>query len=222
MDTFRSIDAMEEIWVVIFRAEGKHFCTGNDVNEFTKITTAEGATDYARMVSDGIGLVYECKVPVIGAIHGMALGTGLALASSCDIIVASENAKFGIPEISVGIIGAACFISRMLPQQLHRYMSYSGDMMTAEQMKHYGAVLKVVPQDQLMASAMEVAKRLLGNPPRALRGFKAAINGNENARLKEKYALEISYAKEFMLGTEDFTEAVTAFIEKRKPVYKGK
>jgi len=66
-----------------------------------------------------------------------ALGTGLALASCCDILVAAEGAKFGIPEASVGIVGAACFIRRMLPEQLHRYMSYSGDMMTAEEMKSF-------------------------------------------------------------------------------------
>jgi enoyl-CoA hydratase/carnithine racemase len=110
----------------------------------------------------------------------------------------------------------------MLPQQLHRYMSYSGDMMTARQMEHYGAVLKVVPHDQLLSSAMEVAERLLRNPPQALKGFKAAMNENENARLKEKYALEIGYGKKLMLGTEDFNEAVSAFLEKRKPVYKAR
>jgi enoyl-CoA hydratase len=222
MDTFRSINSTGEIWVAILRAEGKQFCTGNDVKEFTRITDLDSAVEYARRVSDGIGSVYECAVPVIGAINGMALGTGLALASCCDILVAAENARFGIPEISVGIIGAACFISRMLPQQLHRYMSYSGDIMTADEMKHYGAVLKIVPQNQLFESSLKVAEHLLNNPPRGLRGFKAAINKNEDARLKEKYAVEISYGKELMMGSEDFTEAVGAFLEKRKPVYKGR
>jgi enoyl-CoA hydratase len=111
-------------------------------------------------------------------------------------------------------------ISRMLPQQLHRYMAFSGDMMTAEEMKHFGALLKIVPQDHLRETVLEIASRLLGNPPLTLRGFKAAINTNEDARLVEKYAVEASYTKQ-MPGTEDFKEAVMSFLEKRKPIYKG-
>ena len=221
-DTFRSVGEMEQVWVVVLRAEGKHFCTGNDVSEFTTIANAEAGVEYGRMVGESIASVYECPVPVIGAINGMALGTGLAIAACCDILIASENARFGIPEITVGIIGAACFIARMLPQQLHRYMSYSGDIMTADEMKHYGAVLKIVPKDQLLLAAMEIADHLTQNPPLALKGFKAAMNENENARLKEKYALEVSYGKKYMFDSEDIQEAFSAFLEKRKPVFKGK
>lgn len=220
-DTFLSINERDDIWVAILQAEGKVFCTGNDVKEFTKITDAETATDYAGKVGESIGSVYACRVPVIGSIQGMALGIGLALASCCDVLVAAENTKFGIPEVKVGIIGAACFISRMLPQQLHRYMSFSGDMMTAEEMKHFGAVLKIVPPDRLRDTALEMVSRLLSNPPLTLRGFKAAINTNENALLVEKYAVESSHTKE-MPKTEDFKEAVSSFLEKRKPVYKGR
>ena len=93
--------------------------------------------------------------------------------------------------------------------------------MTADEMKHYGAVLKIVPNDQLLASAMEVADHIMHNPPLALKGFKAAMNENENARLKEKYALEVSYGKKFMFDSEDMREAFSAFLEKRKPVFKG-
>jgi enoyl-CoA hydratase len=211
---------MDDVWVVILRADGKSFSTGNDVNEFMTIGTANDADAYASVVSDGIASIYECRVPVIGAIHGKALGAGLAMASCCDILVASENALFGLPEIIVGIVGAACFLSRMLPQQLARYMAYSGEMMTAEQMKHFGALLKIVPASQLLESAIDIAEHLIKNPPLALRGFKAAMNRNENARLKEKYAIEIGYLKE-LIGTDDFKEAVGAFLEKRKPVFNG-
>jgi enoyl-CoA hydratase/carnithine racemase len=93
-------------------------------------------------------------------------------------------------------------------------------MMTAEQMKHFGALLKIVPASQLLESAIDIAGQLTKNPPLALRGFKAAMNRNENARLKEQYAVEIGYGKE-LIGTDDFKEAVGAFLEKRKPVFKG-
>jgi enoyl-CoA hydratase len=221
-DTFSSVGEKEDVWVVVFRAEGKHFCTGNDVKEFTGIASPEAGLEYGRMVGESIGSVYECAVPVIGAVNGLALGTGLALAGCCDILVAAENARFGIPEIRVGIVGAACFISRMLPQQLHRYMSYSGDIMTAAEMKHYGALLKIVPNDQLLSAAMEVADHIIQNPPLALRGFKAAMNQNEDARLKEKYAVEVGYGRKFMFESEDMREAFSAFLEKRKPAFKGK
>ncbi len=220
-NTFQAINAMDDVWVVILRAEGKSFSTGNDVNEFMMIRTADQADAYARMVSDSIASIYECRVPVIGAIHGKALGAGLAMASCCDIMVASENALFGLPEIIVGIVGAACFLSRMLPQHLARYMAYSGEMMTAAQMKHFGALLKIVPASQLLESAIDIAEHLTKNPPLALRGFKAAMNRNENARLQEKYAVEIGYGKE-LIGTDDFREAVGGFLEKRKPVFKGR
>lgn len=90
----------------------------------------------------------------------------------------------------------------------------------AEEMKSFGAVLKVVPGDQLLAEAIKVAERLLMNPPLVLRGFKAAINRNENAALKEKYAIEGIYMGQ-MVTTKDFVEAVNSFVEKRKPKYVG-
>ena len=222
MDTFQAINANKDVWVVVLRAEGKHFCAGNDVKDFINLTDGESASKYAKVVSNGIGSVYTCEVPVIGAIQGKAIGAGTAMASCCDILIASETARFGIPEITVGIVGGACFVSRILPQQLHRYMAFSGDMIMAEQLKHYGAVMKVVAEDQLFSSAMEVARRLANNAPRALRGFKAAINTNESAHLEEKYALEIAFGNKYMIGTEDFKEAVSAFMEKRKPVFKAR
>lgn len=220
-DTFLSINKRDDIWVAILRAEGKVFSTGNDVNDFVEITDMEKAAEYSGKVAASIGSVYACRVPLIGAVQGKALGIGLVLASCCDILVAAEDTKFGIPEVKVSVIGGACFISRMLPQQLHRYMALSGDMMTAEEMKHFGAVLKVVPLDRLSDTVLEIASRLLNNPPLTLREFKAAINTNENDRLLEKYAVELSHAKG-MINTDDAKEAVVSFLEKRAPEYKGR
>jgi len=220
-ESIETINKDDDIWVAIFRAEGKNFCTGNDVKEFTKIMGPEAAADYANKVSIGIGSIGTCRVPLIGAINGMALGTGLALASLCDVLVADENAKFGIPEARVGIVGAACFIRRMLPEKLHRHMAFSCEMMTGEEMKAFGAVLKVVPADRLLAESIKVAERYLVNPPLVLRGFKSAMNTNENAALREKYGVEAGFTAKFSV-TEDFKEALASFFEKRKPVYKAR
>ncbi|MGB4548824.1 MAG: enoyl-CoA hydratase/isomerase family protein, partial [Syntrophales bacterium] len=197
-NAIQSISERREIRVVILRAEGKNFSFGNDVAEFTKFTTGNILIDYAGVASDCVRSLYECLVPFIGAVNGLAVGTGCALVSCCDVIIASENAKFSMPEIKVGIVGAACFLSRILPQHLHRYMAFTGDVITAEQMKQYGAVLKVVPENQLLESAIGVAKRIAELPPLAIKELKAAINRNENAQLKEKYALEIKYGASLM------------------------
>jgi len=220
-ESIEAINSDDDIWVAIYRAEGKHFCTGNDVKDFKNFTTPEGTDAYATKVSLSIASVGTCRVPLIGAINGYALGTGLALASLCDVLVADNNAKFGIPESRVGIVGAACFIRRMVPEKLHRYMSFSGDMMTGEEMKAFGAVLKVVPPDQLLGEAIKVAERFLMNPPLVLRAFKEAMNINENASLVEKYGVEKSYTARLCV-TEDFKEAVGSFLEKRKPVFKAR
>lgn len=221
-DLFQSINKNQDIWLVILNSKGKHFSTGNDVADFTKITTIKEAIAYSNVVSASTSAVYECQVPIIAAVRGLVLGAGLGLASCCDILVSSENAKFGMPEVKVGIVGGAHVLSRILPQHLHRYMSFSGDMMTAEQMRQYGAVLKVVKDDQLLESVMEIAEHILSSPPRTLKGFKLAMNKNENAQSDKKYAVETKLCREMMYKTEDFTEALAAFFEKRKPVYKGR
>jgi enoyl-CoA hydratase len=220
-DTFHSIHEMETVRVAILRAEGKHFSTGGDVSEFIDITTFEAAVHYVEIVSDCICSVYDCRVPVIGAVNGAALGGGLALASCCDILVAAENGMFGLPEITVSVVGAACFLARMLPQHLTRYMSFTGEMVTAEQMRHFGAVLKVVPLEQLRETAWEIAERLTKQPPLALSRFKAAVNRTENAGLKDKYLGEIQCGKD-LIDTDDRREAIRAFLEMRKPTYRGK
>ena len=220
-ESIAAINADDDIWAAIFRAEGKNFCTGNDVKEFINLTDQKSAAAYADKVSIAVGSVGACRVPLVGAINGMALGTGLGLASLCDVLVADDRAKFGIPEARVGIVGMACFIRRMLPEKLHRYMAFSGEMMTAEEMKAFGAVLKVVPAERLLDEAIKVAERFLMNPPLVLRGFKASMNANENASLGEKYAVEASYTAK-LCTTEDFREAVNSFFEKRKPAFKAR
>ncbi|MBU2261023.1 MAG: hypothetical protein KKF02_03770 [Proteobacteria bacterium] len=137
------------------------------------------------------------------------------------ILIAFDDAAFGLPEIKVGIVGAACFLSRILPQPLVRYMAYSGEPIAAGEMKNLGVILRVVPRDQLFDAAMQIAEQFVQRPPLALRGFKKAMNINEEVRLKEKYLAEIEFTRQLM-ASEDFQEALHAFMEKRKPVFKGR
>jgi enoyl-CoA hydratase len=220
-DTFAQIDSRDDLRVAVLQSKGKNFSTGNDVNDFLLLDDAQAAADYAQQVTDGIASVYECRVPVVGAVQGKALGAGLALASCCDVLVASDDAQFGVPEVRVSIVGAACFIARLLPEKLHRYMAYSGDVLSAAELQQHGALLKVVPRAELLATAMAVAQRIAAQPPLCVRGFKAAINDNEQARLREKYGHEVSFTRD-LIGTADFREAVESQLARRAPVFHGR
>jgi enoyl-CoA hydratase len=218
-DTFYSINERDDIRVVVFRAEGeKAFIAGNDLNEFLTMKP-ENADERMSKVRESFWSVYDCRVPVIGAINGPALGTGLAYAAVCDILVASENATFSLPEINVGVMGGAKHLSRLVPQMLVRYMHYTGEPMTAMAMKEYGAVLQVVPKDRLVEAALEVARKIANKSPIAIKMAKKSLNTIEYMDLKEGYKFEQGLSGE-LSGYEDSKEAVRAFFEKRDPVFK--
>lgn len=218
-DTFSSINEMDEVRVVILRADGNMFSAGNDVNEFT--TVQNRFTEYIETIKSCVSAVYSCRVPVIAMVHGYVMGAGLALAACCDMLVASEDAEFGIPEIKVGLIGAAEFADLLVPRKVLNYMALSGNPVSAREIAQYGGIHQVVPKDELMDAAMGIANELLEVAPVALMYFKEALQTNLDANLLQKYTHEMTYTEKY-LETDDFKEAITAFIEKRKPVYQGK
>ncbi|OLS40739.1 crotonase [Bacillus sp. MRMR6] len=219
--TFESINDRDDIRVVIFRTAGKKaFIAGNDLNEFVTMTP-DNAGERMEKVRESFWSVYDCRVPVIGVVQGAAPGTGLAYAAVCDILIASENAKFSLPEINVGVMGGARHLSRLVPQMVVRYMHYTGNAMTAREMQQYGAILKVVQQEELMETAMEVAGEIASKSPIAIKMAKKSLNTIEFMNLKEGYEFEQGLSGE-LSAYEDSKEAVNAFFEKREPVFKGK
>lgn len=216
--TFEKLGEMEGVRVAVLRAGGRFFCPGNDVSEFDGLATEAQAREYGQIVSDGIAAVYNCKIPVVAAVHGHALGAGMALAACADIIVASDEAQFGIPEIKVGVIGASGFLALLVPEKVVRYLSLTGKSISAQEVEHYGGVHKVVPTGEVFDTAMEVARDLLRRGPTALRYFKEAMNINQNAQLVEKYATESAYTRQYV-GTAESKESVKAFLENREPDY---
>ncbi|MGI6487768.1 MAG: enoyl-CoA hydratase-related protein [Syntrophothermaceae bacterium] len=219
-DTFRSINGMDEVRVVILRAEGKHFMAGNDLSELNDLNQSS-ILAYRDVVKCSVGAVYDCRVPVVAAVNGAALGAGLAYAASCDIIVASEDAFFGIPEVKIGFISAAGFASLLVPGKMVNYMALTGSALKAQEMLDKGAVHKVVPREKLMEAAMEVAEELLANSPLIQQYFKKALHINSNARLGDQYDVEFGFSAQ-VLDSEDYKEAKEAFLEHRVPVYKGR
>ncbi|MFA5527635.1 MAG: enoyl-CoA hydratase-related protein [Peptostreptococcales bacterium] len=219
---FKEINERDDIRVVILRAEGKRFSVGNDMQLFNIFADEEVAGNYIfNSVTNGIAQVYKTKVPVIFAGQGSVVGSAFAIACCCDFIIASEDAFFGTPEIKASIVGASGFGSLILPQKVVRYLALTGNPITAQEMKQYGAVYKVVPIENLLDSAIELANELKKRGPIILKYFKEAMQINENARLVEKYAVEGGYTMKYA-KTQDFYEALKAFKEKRDPAWKGK
>lgn len=220
-ETFGALNHRDDVRVAILRAEGKKaFMAGNDLNEFATMDP-DNAGERMRLVRESFWSVYDCRVPVIGAINGPALGSGLCYAAVCDALVAAEEATFGLPEINVGVMGGAKHLSRLVPQMVVRYMHYTGDTLTAKEMKEYGAVLEVVPRERLLQTALELAGRIAKKSPIAVRFAKRALNGIEHMDLKDGYEFEQGLTGE-LSGYEDSKEAAQAFFDKREPVFKGR
>lgn len=220
-DTFEALNDRDDVRVAILRAEGeKAFMAGNDLNEFATMEP-DNAGERMRQVRESFWSVYDCRVPVVGAINGPALGSGLCYAAVCDALVAAEEATFGLPEIDVGVMGGAKHLSLLVPRMVVRYMHYTGATLTAEEMKQYGAVIEVVPRERLLRTAMELAERIAKKSPIATRFAKESLNKIEYMDLKEGYEFEQSLTGE-LSGYEDSKEAARAFFEKREPVFRGR
>ena len=145
-DLFVDIDRIGDgVRAVVLTGEGKHFCAGNDLEDFATMDR-DNVRERMFHVREAFFAIQECAVPVVGAVAGAALGTGLALAASCDFVLAAEDASFGLPELSVGVHGGARHLGRMVGQPLVRWMYFTGQRLSAAEMHTVGAVVRVVPR----------------------------------------------------------------------------
>lgn len=219
---FESINEMEDVYVVILRsALKKTFCAGNDINEFLELHDEDAIFAHDKIVSGAAMAVYQCKKPVIAAVNGVTVGGGLVLAACCDIIVASDDARFWMSEVRIGSIGGSEFLQLLLPNKIARYYALTGKQFTADQLFRWGGALEVVPYERLLDTALRVARELMENAPIATSLFKQVMNENDDAKLKEKFHREREYMV-LLKRTEDAEEATRAFLEKRKPVYRNR
>lgn len=220
-DVFEAARDWADINCIVFTAIGsKAFCAGLDLNEFLAATLDQDPAR-ARIVRRCFAAVRHATVPVIGAINGPALGAGTVLASVCDIRIASDSARFGMPEINVGRCGGAAHMMRHLPQGLLRQMYFTGQPISAADALQCGFVQKVVPFDELAGAARELATTIASKAPLGLRMAKEALNKVEFMMTEDGYQLEQSYSTALM-ATEDAREATRAVVEKRKPVWLGR
>jgi enoyl-CoA hydratase len=200
--------------VVILRAEGKGFNAGVDIKEMQNTTGFDALIGANKGCFAAFKAVYECAVPVIAAVNGFCVGGGVGLAGNADIVVASDDAYFGVPEVKQGALGAATHLARLVPQHRMRHMVYTAERATAQELASYGSVLKVVPRDGLRAAAREVAAQIAAINPTVMRAAKASLNGIDPVDVKRSYRFEQGFTFELNLtGVSD--EARDSFVAKR-------
>jgi enoyl-CoA hydratase len=204
---------------IVLAGEGAHFCAGNDLDEFATMTPENG-TERMWRVREAFFAIQECRVPVIGAVHGAALGTGLAIAASCDFVVAAADARFGLPELTVGVMGGARHLARIAPQPLVRRMFLTGEPMQARELAEATGALIVCDRDNVIERAHGVAVRIATFSPTAVRLAKRVLNRIETMNLDVGYAFEQRFTVK-MSGHPDSKEALAAFREKRLPSYRA-
>jgi enoyl-CoA hydratase len=220
-ETFESLGERQDVNCVVLSARGtRAFCAGLDLHEFL---AAKVEDDPARgvIVRRLFASVRHCKVPVIAAVNGPALGAGCVLASVCDIRLAADNATFALPEINVGRCGGTAHMGRHIPQGMLRRMFFTGQPIDAREAWRLGFVQEVTSPDALLPSAQALAEIIAKKAPLGLRLGKEALNRVEFMPVDEGYALEQTYSTKLM-HTEDAREATRAVVEKRPPVFKGR
>ncbi len=221
---FNELEENEEVLVVILRGGGERaFVAGADIKQFPTMDQA-AAEKFCSEGHDVFNQIEDFKGPVIAAIQGFALGGGCELAMACDIRVASEDAKFGQPEINLAIIpgyGGTQRMPRLIPIGKAKELIYTGEMIDATEALRIGLVDRVVKRGDLMDEAKKIATEILTKGPLAIKAAKKAINEGLALPLREGLKLESRYFCP-LFSTEDKNEGALAFLEKRKPIFKGK
>lgn len=189
----------ESTRVVVLRAEGKGFNAGVDIKEMQSTEGFDALVGANRGCYAAFNAVYECEVPVIAAVHGFCLGGGIGLAGNADIVVASDDAFFGLPEVKQGALGAATHLSRLVPQHLMRAMVYTTRTVSAAELHKHGSVLEVATRDNLRAKALEVAAEVADKDPYVIRRAKESLNGIDPVDVRRSYRFEQGFTFELNL-----------------------
>jgi enoyl-CoA hydratase/carnithine racemase len=213
-DTITAAGKDTETRVLVLRSEGKGFNAGVDIKEMQNTEGFAALIGANKGCFAAFAAVYDCPVPLIAAVNGFCVGGGIGLAGNADIVVASDDAFFGLPEVDRGALGAATHLARLVPQHKMRAMVYTGATATAAELHAFGSVLQVVPRDQLREAALAVAADIATKSPTVMRAAKESLNGIDLWDVKRSYRYEQGFTFELNLsGVSD--ELRDAFVEKR-------
>lgn len=213
----------ESVRTIVLTGAGKHFVAGGDIS-FFKTLTSRTAELYALGIQHMQNLLQTIPVPVIAAVNGTALGGGCELMMACDIRIAEEQAVVGQPEVGLGIIpgaGGTQMLPRLAPQGLAKKLLFTGDRIDAREAQRIGLVDEVVETGGAVSAALALAGRINANAPRAVAAAKRAANMGLQMSLADGLKLEAGLFAS-LFETEDVTEGVAAFLEKRKADFKGR
>jgi enoyl-CoA hydratase len=201
-----------DIQSVLLTAAGKGFCAGVDIKELAADSSL--IVDVNRACYEAFRAVYECPVPVIAAVQGYCLGGGIGLVGSADLVVASDDASFGLPEIDRGAMGAATHAMRLFGMQRARRMLYTGEPVAADEALRLGGVDSVVHRESLADAAHSLAAKIASKSPLAVRLAKQSLNGIELLDVPASYRFEQGFTLE-LYTSSDSQQARDAFVEKR-------
>lgn len=215
------ISEMDDVRAVVLTGAGKIFCAGADLKG--RAENIKGPGDlmaHSRRTRECFHAIRECAKPVVVAINGAALGSGLAMVASSDILVASEKASLGMPEVDVGLLGGARHAMRLFSHSKLRRMALTGQRLGGADLYRLGVVEACTSPEELMATALEIAATIASKSPVSTRMIKHTMNVIEDMSLRDGYRYEQDQTA--AIGkTEDAKEAQLAFKEKRPPVFKG-
>jgi len=186
--------------VVVLRAEGRGFNAGVDIKEMQRTEGFTALIDANRGCFAAFRAVYECAVPVIAAVNGFCVGGGIGLVGNADVIVASEDATFGLPEVERGALGAATHLSRLVPQHMMRRLFFTAATVDAATLQHFGSVHEVVPREELDEAALRVARDIAAKDTRVIRAAKEALNLIDVQRVNSSYRMEQGFTFELNLA----------------------
>ncbi|NOS99933.1 MAG: enoyl-CoA hydratase [Phycisphaerales bacterium] len=221
VDALESFDNEPDVFVILIAGSEKVWAAGADIKDMAGASVVDM---YERNQFARWERIRRIRKPIIAAVSGYALGGGCELAMHCDVIVASETAKFGQPEINIGVIpgaGGTQRLTRAVGKFRAMDMVLNGRFITAQEAERFGLVSRVVPREHYFDAALKLAQEMAGKPPLALRLAKEAVLKAHETTLTEglEYERKLFY---LLFATDDQKEGMTAFVEKRKPQFKGR
>lgn len=217
-DTFNDRD---DVRVAVLTGAGKCFSAGAELKNRMDLSQPGARWARNRKVREIAYSIADNAKPTIAAVNGPALGAGLGLVASCDIIVAAESAVFGLPEVDVGLMGGGKHASRILPHSLTRRMMLTGYRAPAAELYRRGIIEACLPADELMPYVMDMARSIASKSPLATRLAKDSMRTIENMTLRDGYIYEQGNTAK-LAASHDAAEAVAAFVEKRAPIFQGR
>jgi enoyl-CoA hydratase len=216
-DALNAVAANPAVKVVILRAEGKGFNAGVDIKEMQNTTGFDALLGANKGCFAAFKAVYECAVPVIAAVNGFCVGGGVGLVGNADIVVASDDAYFGVPEVNQGALGAATHMARLVPQQMMRSLYFTAATIPAAELHRFGSIYRLVPREELDATALAVAAEIAAKDGRVIRAAKEALNGIEPVDVNHSYRFEQGFTYELnLMGVSDELRDDFAGTEKGK------